>query len=219
MAGAADLDEDRLTQLALNWDGLADEYAARLGDELSGKPFDVEWLAAFARAVPAGGPVADVGCGPGHITRHLAGLGLDVGGYDLCPRMVARAAQDAPSLRFAVHDMRAPLPDAGTWGGVVALYSLIHLGRAEAARAVAGWARALVPGGQLLLAVHRGAGTHREDRVFDRDVPMAITLYERDEVASWLHAADLLVRRCEVRAPYPSEFPSERVYAWAEKRA
>ena len=50
----------------------------------------------------ASGPVLDVGCGPGHVTAHLAGLGVDVQGVDLSPRMVEHARRlhpGAPVLR------------------------------------------------------------------------------------------------------------------------
>lgn len=38
-----------------------------------------------------GGPVLDVGCGTGRLTRALAAAGLDVTGLDLSPQMLARA--------------------------------------------------------------------------------------------------------------------------------
>ncbi|MFD6998430.1 methyltransferase domain-containing protein [Streptomyces mirabilis] len=54
-------------------------------------------LAAFAEKVRdgGGGQVADLGCGPGRVTIHLEGLGLDAYGIDLSPRMVARRRRAA----------------------------------------------------------------------------------------------------------------------------
>ena len=52
------------------------------------------------------GPVADVGCGPGHVTAHLNKLGVDAFGIDLSPAMLDLARRDHPGLRFEVGDNR-----------------------------------------------------------------------------------------------------------------
>lgn len=52
-----------------------------------------------------GGPVADVGCGPGYVTGHLHELGVDAFGIDLSPEMVAIARRDHPDLRLEVGTM------------------------------------------------------------------------------------------------------------------
>ena len=70
-----------------SYDAVAAAYADAFGDELLRKPLDRALLTAFAEQVqqqaPARGRVWDIGCGPGHITAFLAGLGLDTAGIDL----------------------------------------------------------------------------------------------------------------------------------------
>lgn len=58
-------------------------------------------LAGFAELVRADGgrPVADFGCGPGHVTAHLDSLGVSAFGIDLSPRMVEIARRRYPDLR------------------------------------------------------------------------------------------------------------------------
>ena len=51
------------------------------------------------------GPVADVGCGPGHVTAFLKNHGLDVFGVDLSPGMIAQARAAHPELRFDIGSM------------------------------------------------------------------------------------------------------------------
>jgi ubiquinone/menaquinone biosynthesis C-methylase UbiE len=84
------------------YDTVAVDYADLLRTALAAKPLDRALLAAFAEMVQAagGGPVADVGCGPGWVTAHLHSLGLDVFGIDLSPAMLAVARRDHPELRF-----------------------------------------------------------------------------------------------------------------------
>jgi len=109
------------------YNAVAGAYDAALRDELDGKPLDRGLLTAFAE-LAALGPLADVGCGPGHVTRFLAARHPHVIGIDLSPAMVAIARQRTPELTFTVASMlRLPVVD-GVWAaGAVALYSIIYL--------------------------------------------------------------------------------------------
>ena len=76
-----------LTDVRTSYDTVAASYAELLRDHLAGDPYDRAVLALFAELVrgAGGGPVADVGCGPGRLTAHLRELGVDVVGIDLSP--------------------------------------------------------------------------------------------------------------------------------------
>ncbi|WP_338106353.1 class I SAM-dependent methyltransferase [Micromonospora terminaliae] len=92
-----------LTETRAAYDTVAADYAALVPTKLSELPLDRALLGAFAELARAtGGVVADLGCGPGHVTAHLAALGVDAFGVDLSPRMVALARRAYPELRFAV---------------------------------------------------------------------------------------------------------------------
>jgi SAM-dependent methyltransferase len=64
-------------------------------------------VALFAEVICAadGGLVADVGCGPGHITACPHELGISTFGIDLSPAMIDVARRDHPGLRFEVGSM------------------------------------------------------------------------------------------------------------------
>lgn len=135
------------------YDQVADEYAATYCSELDAKPVDQAPLRVVAEQAHQG-PIADVGCGPGHVTRHLRELGRDVLGIDLSPRMILVAREWTPEASFQVGSMLAlDAPDGG-WGGLVALYSIIHLDPRELSRACAEFHRVLAPGGLLLVSFH-----------------------------------------------------------------
>ena len=93
-----------LAAIRESYDTVALDYADLLRDALAASPHDRAVLGLFAELVLAagGGPVADLGCGPGRVTAHLARLGLDAFGIDLSPGMVEVARRDHPGLRFAV---------------------------------------------------------------------------------------------------------------------
>jgi predicted TPR repeat methyltransferase len=102
-------------QTRTSYDAVAAAYAEALSDELGGKPLDRALLTAFAEQVREVGRgesrVWDVGCGPGHVTAFLAGLGLRAAGLDLSGEMVAQATKRHPDLVFSTGSMTA-LPAA-----------------------------------------------------------------------------------------------------------
>jgi SAM-dependent methyltransferase len=136
------------------YDGVAVIYAELFADALATQPVDRALLAAFAELVTAagGGAVGDLGCGPGPVAAHLAGLGLDVFGVDLSPVMVGLARQAFPQLRFDVGLMASLDLPAGGLGGIVSWYSVIHTPPDELPATFAEFHRVLAPGGRLLVA-------------------------------------------------------------------
>ncbi len=58
------------------FDRIAARYAADFFHELDRKPFDRELLRRVAGLERPRGPVIEVGCGPGHVGRFLAGAGM-----------------------------------------------------------------------------------------------------------------------------------------------
>ncbi len=131
------------------YDAVASAYDRQLGDELNHKPLDRALLTCFAEMAGAG-RLADVGSGPGHVTRFLAEQHSDVVGIDLSPRMVAIARERTPGLTFAVGSMLALSAGDEAWAGVVALYSIIHLTPRERVTAFREFARVILPGGWQL---------------------------------------------------------------------
>jgi SAM-dependent methyltransferase len=143
-----------LDKTRIAYDVVAADYADLARDLMAGATWDRAVLGAFAEI--ASGPVADVGCGPGRITGHLAGLGLAARGIDLSPAMIEVARRDHPGLSFEVGSLLdLDLPDGGL-GGLVAWYSLVHTPRELLSVAFAEFFRVLRPGGHVLLAFKAG---------------------------------------------------------------
>src|SRR5271166_2327052 len=166
-----------IADIAASYDRLAGQYAAQYFDELDHKPFDREMLTRFARRQPAGARVCDIGCGPGHVARYLAGEGLDVVGVDLSAAMVETAPRLNPGLHFVQSDMlKLPFGD-GWFARVAAFYSLIHFERPDMPLSLAELHRVLAPGGVMLLAFHAGEGELHRDEWFGETVAIHVTFY------------------------------------------
>lgn len=206
-----------------SYDQIAEQYAEQFSDELRGRPLDRAMLAAFAEQVPAGRPVADLGCGPGHVTAHLAALGLPVLGIDLSPAMVAQAAKRHPEIDFRVGSMLAVDAPDGAFAGVVAFYALIHLTAPERAAALREFARVLCPGGLALVAFHidgqmaRAGETVHADRMLEEPVSLDFHFLDPEEVAAGCAAAGLVLDARLERAPYPADVQTRRGYLLVSK--
>ncbi|MET8912038.1 class I SAM-dependent methyltransferase [Micromonospora sp. NPDC004551] len=138
------------------YDAVAARYAEQFADTLRDRALERALLAAFAESVRAGGDgeVADLGCGPGHVTAHLRGLGLRAFGVDASPAMIELARKANPDLRFEVGSMAALDIADGALGGVLSRSSIIHTSPKDLPAVVAEFARVLAPGGQLLISCY-----------------------------------------------------------------
>ena len=201
-----------------SYDAVAAAYAEALSDELRRKPLDRALLTAFAEQVRevghGDGRVWDVGCGPGHVTAFLAGLGLRAAGLDLSGGMVEQARKRHPELEFGIGSMTA-LPAAGaSWDGLVSFYSLIHLtGDANVRAALAEFRRVLADGGLLLLAVHAGEEVRHLEEWFGAPVDVSFRFFDPAWLSAELGQAGFAVESLTRRQPYPgAEAATPRAY-------
>ena len=202
-----------------SYDAVAGDYAERLSDELSHKPLDRAMLSAFAEHVRDAGSrrVVDVGCGPGHVTAHLRGLGLEASGVDLSPAMVALASGAFPDLDFVVGDMTSLDESDDTLGGLVAFYSIIHVPTGGLTDLFREFHRVLMPGGYLLLAFQAGEGHRSLSEWFGHHVSLEAYLRTPEEVVAYLEGVGLSVVAQLLRPPIPGRETAERAYVMARK--
>jgi SAM-dependent methyltransferase len=185
-----------LADTRTSYDTVAVSYADQLRDVLDDKPYLRAALALFAEAVHAvgGGPVADIGCGPGHVTAHLYRLGVDAFGIDVSPGMVAVARRDHPELRFEVGSMtELHLADASL-AGALAFWSLIHVPDDEIPAVLNGFRRVLRPGAPLLVGFHMGDGSRLKTQGYGGH-PMNVLVHRRRpaQLSAWLRDAGFTV--------------------------
>ncbi|MFI7286875.1 class I SAM-dependent methyltransferase [Streptomyces anulatus] len=206
-----------------SYDAMAPAYVEFARGELAAKPLERALLSTFAELTAAGGsglPVADVGCGTGRVTEHLhgLGLGLDVFGIDLSPRMVAVAREEHPNLRFEEGSMLGlGLPDASL-GGLLAWYSTIHVPDEELPRAFAEFHRVLAPGAHVQLGFQVGDESLRLTEAWGMEISLIFHRRQPERIAGLLREAGLEVvsrvwRERETDGPFPERAPQGFVLA------
>lgn len=199
-----------------SYDSVAAAYVEHLYSELERKPLDRHLLNRFAEEVRGRGRVADLGCGPGHVSRYLHDQGASMLGIDISPEMIRWAAELNPDLEFRVGDLRfIDLPKASL-AGIVAFYAVIHLDPPDLGAAFREFKRLLGPGGVLLVSFHIGEETVHLDELWGQPVTLDFHFLSPREVTTALRSAGFNVTESVEREPYAdAEYPSRRCYLFA----
>lgn len=204
-----------LTDTRTSYDADADGYAEKVDGLLETNSYLRSSLALFAELVrdSGGGDVADIGCGPGYVTRHLHDLGVDAFGIDLAPEMVTLARRDHPDLRFEVGTMTDLDSVDGSLAGVVAFWSVIHVPDQSVPGVFAEFDRVIRPGGLLLVGFHVGDETLNTTEGYSGR-SINVNSYHRPpaKVARWLREAGFTIEAELVMRP-DQEVPGALLFA------
>jgi SAM-dependent methyltransferase len=200
-----------------SYDAVAEKYAAGFRDELSHKPLDRALLACLIEQAEPGAPIADLGCGPGHVAAWLADHGVAAIGIDLSAAMIALGRRDYPAVVFREGDL-LDLPAAdGEFGAAVAFYSIIHLEPSELPRACEELRRVLRPSGLALISFHIGTEVRHLTEWWGVDVDVDFRFLEVAAVAQTMRRASFVVEAQIERTNYPGEVETRRAYLLARR--
>ena len=200
------------------YDAVAGQYAISFRDELISKPLDRALLACLAEQADDGAPIADLGCGPGHVAAWLAGRGVATVGIDLSPGMIAVGRTEYPQVEFREGDfLELPAAD-GEFAAVVAFYSLIHLEPGELPRAFDEIHRVLRPGALSLVAFHVGSEVRHLDEWWGQAVDIDFRFFELPAIAEAMEGAGFRIEMRLERLSYPGEVETRRGYLLARRQ-
>ena len=117
-------------------------------------------LLAFIQAIPSGGRVLDLGCGPGGAAAEMAQCGLKVDAIDGSKEMVDATKKylKVTAWKATFHD----LPNHPTYDGIYANFSLLHAKRSDFITHIKSCHDALFQGGIFHLGMKVGTGEKRD---------------------------------------------------------
>ncbi|MEO3753240.1 class I SAM-dependent methyltransferase [Streptomyces sp. B6B3] len=200
-----------------SYDTVAEEYAVRLFGEIAEKPLDRALLAALLEQTAPDAPIADLGCGPGHVAAWFVDHGARAIGIDLSAGMIEAGRRRFDGVSFRQGDLLDLPARDGEFGSAVALYTIIHLAPEERDRAFREMARVLRPLGLLLLSFHVGEEVRHLDEWWGHDVDLDFRFLDPAHVAGLLEAAGFVVEMRMERAPYAHEADTRRGYLLARR--
>ena len=204
-----------LSDTRSSYDVDASGYAEEVRGLLAERPYLRASLALFADVVKdaGGGPVADIGCGPGYVTKHLHDAGLDVLGIDLSPEMIAIARRDYPDVRFEVGTMTDLGVADDSLAGIIAFWSVIHVPDDAVPGVFNEFRRVLRPESPLVVGFHVGDETrHTAEGYTGRPINLDSHRRRPSQVAGWLRDAQFTIEAELVMRP-DEEVPGAILFA------
>jgi SAM-dependent methyltransferase len=200
------------------YDTIARKYAKSLFDELDNKPLDRHLLKEFVKIIRPTSKVCDFGCGPGHVSRFLKDIDVDVFGADLSEGMITVASELNPDIMFEVDNMLESKQGNGSIGGVVLFYSVVHFELKEIEQVIKEMWRILEEEGILFLAFHEGDSIFHVDELFDEKVELDYVFLKTDSIVDALKGCGFKIIEALTRYPYEGyEYASKRGYIICKK--
>jgi SAM-dependent methyltransferase len=138
------------------------------------------------------GPLADLGCGPGHDLAAFRADGRRAVGVDLSVGMLALARQRG--LPVVRGDLRRPPLQPGSLGGIWSCAALLHVPRKDVPATLEAWRRLLRPDGRLALmtAIGDEDAWERVDYV-DGDLQRWFVRHRREDLLTLVSGAGFTV--------------------------
>ncbi|GLW46541.1 methyltransferase [Streptomyces sp. NBRC 14336] len=207
--------EDQRPPAAVVFDALGADYERAFAHA----PAHLDALRWLAGQVPPGARILDVGSGTGRPTAAvLAEAGHSVLGVDVSPVMVDIAARQVPGAEFHHADIRELPLEEGSFDAVCVFFSLLQMSRAEQSALLRRLARALRPGGHLVLATVP-ADVEDLEIVF-MGQPVRATSFAEDAFAALAEEAGLTVleRHSTVFTPdHPGAGPEPHLFLYCRR--
>jgi len=134
------------------YEAISEEFLARRGNSNTRSiGIGVKEVRKWARTLPRGSSVIDLGCGPGFpITAVLVDEGLHVSGVDAAPSFVAAFQRNLPGTPIICEAVQDSRFFDRTFDAVLAIGLMFLLKAEEQHRLIQRFAEILVPGGRLL---------------------------------------------------------------------
>ena len=198
--------------VADGYDNMGDVYLDRLRGKR--RPEITAFVDEAVEGLPEGTRVLDLGCGGGRPYSEYLSARFDVVGVDISQRQLVLARGFLPDAAFLLADM-ASLPFGNaTFGAITALYSIIHLPRAEHAALFSRIRGLLEPGGRVFGVMGQSDWVASESDWLDSGVEMYWSHFDADTNLRLVGDAGFRVIRSQI---VPDPIGGGHLYVLAER--
>lgn len=194
---------------------IADKYTQQYFDDLS----DTPWIDKLLSKAKKGSLILDVGSGPGQFTKYMIDKGYQVLGIDLTDEMLQIARRKVPEGDFRKMDMRQLDFKPGTFDGILAAYSLIHIPTQEIPRTLNEFFRVLKPKGYVLIIVQRGNSDQVVSEPLKEGEKIFMNFFTRQRIKNYLKEAGFaIIKIDEESLDDPDSLSNKVFYTLAQKK-
>ncbi|MCX5384790.1 bifunctional 2-polyprenyl-6-hydroxyphenol methylase/3-demethylubiquinol 3-O-methyltransferase UbiG [Streptomyces sp. NBC_00083] len=183
--------QDPVAESVAVYSGHAGAYAAAHAPKMADR------VERFAGALPAPSLILDAGCGPGRDLARFRAHGHVVRGVDLNPVFVAMANAHAPTSECDLREVGSRFP-AGTFDGIWASASLVHLDTEDVVDVLGQFAGLLRPRGRMYACL---SATGRTGWLDEPDGRRWYTVWDPDEFAAAVAGTGFTIDEVD-RGPY-----------------
>jgi ubiquinone/menaquinone biosynthesis C-methylase UbiE len=169
------------------------KIAQAYADEFFEDTVDLPFIDMLVDVLPEQAKVLDLGCGPGQFSKYLAEKGFQVDAIDVSDEMLAIAKTKVVGISFKKMDMRSLKFAGGTFDGVLAAYSIIHIPTAELPDVLDEIKRVLKPQGKVLFIVQRGEADQIMDEPLAEGEKIFMNFFTIERLNDLLTEADFKI--------------------------
>ena len=197
---------------------VAKEYSEEFCGEHEKKPQDREILIRFSQEIADRKPVWDFGCGPGHTTKYLDTLGIEVSGLDISEKMIEQAKMIYPDIAYRKGNLLNLEFEDNSIAGIVAFYAIVHFSKEQLGKAFCEIFRVLQPGGIFLFTYHIGEEIIHLNEFLGKGVDIDFMFFRTEFIFCCVEDTGFENIDIIERDPYPEvEYQSRRAYVFAKK--
>ena len=190
---------DKSEQASSVYDKVAEAYARNF-------PGHSDYVDEFLAVLPKNSKILDAGCGAGDDAGYIASKGFDVTGIDLSKAMLKIAMQKYPQIHFVHGDIRKTDFPTGSFGGILASFSLIHIPKKDIPLVLEKFHLMLKEDGALCIALQEGESKERfVDEPLRPGEKLFLNVMSFAEIEGLLANAGFHVIRKHERAPKSKE--------------
>jgi len=174
------------------YEGVSEEFLARRGNgKTRSTAIGVKEVRKWAKTLPHGSSVIDLGCGPGFpITVVLVEEGLQVFGVDAAPSLVAAFRRNLPGTPVVCECVLESRLFDRTFDAVLAIGLMFLLKAEQQHRLMQRFAEILVPGGRLLFTSSAKSGVWNDAMTGLESVSLGAEEYRKLLGAAGLSVAE-----------------------------
>jgi ubiquinone/menaquinone biosynthesis C-methylase UbiE len=187
-----------------------DEIASEYSQSFRGEKND--YIDNFVVLLPKNSRVLDAGCGDGSDTKYLIRNGFRVESVDASRGMLSIAKKSLPGHKFCLKDMRKLKYKSGSFDGIVAAFSLIHLKKNEASLMVRKFRGFLKKDGVIYIALQEGTGEKNVIEPLNPTKRIFINFYTVPEILKMLKVSKFNIIMLKTRKPGKLEFKNRKIF-------